>query len=138
MPALRREAESALAILATELETQTVARVESAMRAEREAAEARRVKREEDHAAHVDRVRSAHAAAHAADVAALDAQAAERLDAAVRTAQMEATALLVGTMQHHEVVLEGVRAEGASGLGSRREPARRAESTSCKCGVRGS
>ena len=79
----------------------------AAVRAQLENTQARRVKLEQDLAVRVDMVRREADTAHAAHVQALEAQAAEQVEAAVR----EAAEMLVEAMKQHDVALARVRTE---------------------------
>ena len=129
----RHDAETALEILATELETQHDAAL-AEVRGHLEEMEARRGALERDLAVQINALHEANTV-HTAQVAALEAQAAGRLEAArrdagaalaaqetdlelqaaaqveaaVREAQTESAQMLVATMQQHDVALAEVR-----------------------------
>ena len=133
---LRREAESALAILATELEAHAAVRLNAAVRdaqteavraaaetaqqheaaltalhAQLDDAEARRVQLEQDHAVRVDTMRQEAEAALAILAKELETQAAEQVAAAVREAQTQAANRLAETTKEHELALANVRTD---------------------------
>ena len=95
---IRREADAARDDQVSMVETQAAEKLEAAVRAEREEAEARRVTLEQDHAAEVDAVRREADTAHATEVAAAETQAAERLEALRREAEA-ALAILASELE---------------------------------------
>ena len=87
------------------------AAVLTAVRAELDDTEARRMQLEEDLPVRLDVVRQELAAAHAVEVAALQTRGAAQVEAAVRDEQTEAAQMLVETVQRSDTAFAAVRAQ---------------------------
>ena len=133
---LRREADTARATQVAALETQAAQRLAAAVHdaeseaaqtlvetvrqhdatlavagAQLEDAEARRIEREQDFLVRVDTLRREADIARAAQVSAVQVQAAERVETAVRASEEEAAQKLAETRKQHDIALASVRAE---------------------------
>ena len=95
---IRREADAARKAQASMLETQAAETLEAAVHAEREDAEARRAKLEQDHVVQIDTLREEADTVRAAEVAAAETQAGERLEALRREAEA-ALAILASQLE---------------------------------------
>jgi hypothetical protein len=133
---MRRDVDTALAILAEELEAKATAHLETTLHAAREESarvaaetaqqhaavvanlkaqiddlEARRAKLAHDLPLQLEATRREAASAHAGEVAALRAQAAAQVEAAVREAREEAARSTADMATRHEAALVALRAE---------------------------
>jgi len=134
---MRQEADAARESLASLLETQAAENLEAAVQAEREDAEVRRARLEQDHRVQIDTLREEADQVRTAEVAAAETQAAKRIEAlrreaeaalAILASQLEAQAetrvesavsqerddaerKAADTAQQHEAALAEVRAQ---------------------------